>query len=459
MSNNQQAYQRMMSGIVWYLHQELAIAPNRDYVLRQAVDTPRTIVVELAINPRHLQPILSRREALSMAAGLDRDQFLRIVRGRAGLLNLELPKPQQLWYHIGVNRLPPGKALASAVGLDQDQRPSLVNFANEVTAHVLIAGTTGSGKTNTEQLLVRNLATYNAPDQVKMVLIDVEKGGLRWRPFERLAHLAHPVVTQEGEARRVLTWLTAELDRRRTQGRQTPRLFVFVDELQALVQDQTAIGPIARIAQVGREFGLHFIGAVQNPTIENVGHPDIKRNLSARLVGRVSDGVAANVATGQKGSGADQLTGAGDFLVVQPGQAVRRVTIALLTRGDIARLPRRETPPCLPVEEVEDMDHVLAVSKGPGRPPDDYEWETVGHVVGELAERGQLNVHTTRRRFKLGLPKAERYLEAADGILGGLRQNGFEVLRVGTGHQGAGSREAQPLTPASHLQPPTSGSL
>jgi hypothetical protein len=105
------------------------------------------------------------------------------------------------------------------------------------------------------------------------------------------------------------------------------------------------------------------------------------------------------------------------------------------------------------------MDHVLAVSKGPGRPPDDYEWETVGHVVGELAERGQLNVHTTRRRFKLGLPKAERYLEAADGILGGLRQNGFEVLRVGTGHQGAGSREAQPLTPASHLQPPTSGSL
>jgi hypothetical protein len=84
MSTSQQAYQRMMSGIVWYLHQELAIFPNREYALRQAVDTPRTIVVELAINPRHLQPILSLREALSMAAGLDREQSLRIVRsGRA----------------------------------------------------------------------------------------------------------------------------------------------------------------------------------------------------------------------------------------------------------------------------------------------------------------------------------------------------------------------------------------
>jgi DNA segregation ATPase FtsK/SpoIIIE-like protein len=54
--------------------------------------------------------------------------------------------------------------LKSAVGLDQKRQPTLINFGNTVTPHMMIAGTTGSGKTNAEQLLVRNLAFYNAPD-------------------------------------------------------------------------------------------------------------------------------------------------------------------------------------------------------------------------------------------------------------------------------------------------------
>jgi hypothetical protein len=250
-----------MYGTAFYLKQELDQIPSQNYSVRQTVDNPRTVAVELAINPRYRSAIISLREDLAMAAGLDEDQALRIVRGPAGTLILEIPKPAPLWFNIGVDSLPPGEGLKSAVGLDQKRRPSLINFANTVTPHVLIAGTTGSGKSNAEQLLVRNLAFYNAPDQVQLILVDVEKRGIRWSAFDRLAHLAHPVVVDGDEARQVMTWLVAEIDRRGQTKRTTPRLFLFVGELQALVRDEATIAPMVRVAPMGREFGVHLVVA------------------------------------------------------------------------------------------------------------------------------------------------------------------------------------------------------
>jgi hypothetical protein len=430
--DSQTFYRQTMYGIAFYLKQELDLVPNQNYAVRQTVDNPRTVAVELAINPRYRSAIISLREDLAMAAGLDEDQALRIVRGPSGTLILEIPKPAPLWFNIGVDSLPPGEGLKSAVGLDQKRRPTLINFANTVTPHVLIAGTTGSGKTNAEQLLVRNLAFYNAPDQVQLILVDVEKRGIRWSAFDRLAHLAHPVVVDGDEARQVMAWLVAEIDRRGRTKRTTPRLFLFVDELQALVRDEAAIAPLVRVAQMGREFGVHLVAALQNPTKENIGHIDIKRNLAVRLVGRVDDGNAAHVATGQKGSGAEQLTGAGDFLMVQPGQTLQRMTVALLSPADVAQLPQTHHAQVqqLPLEEVGDPERVLEVSRGPGRPEDDYDWPKIGHLVGELADRGEINPHRARRWFQIGLPKSNRFLTAAEGVLSGLRENGFEVVRL-----------------------------
>jgi hypothetical protein len=438
-------YDRTMHQIATYLRDELGLIPcqfvrNRTdnprsvYAVRRATNNPRTIAIQIAINPRYLNDLIALRENLSMAVGLDSHQSLRIVRGQAGMLAVEIPKPEGLWFNIGVADLPKGEGLKAVVGLDQSSRPSTINFGHTLTPHMLIAGTTGSGKTNAEQLLVHNLASYNTPQDIRIVLIDVEKRGLRWRVFNHLAHLAHPVVTDETEAQRVLAWSVAEIDRRREQQRTSPRLFLFVDEMQSLVQLDGVVAPIARIAEMGREYGVHFVGAVQNPTKENIGHSDIQRCIPTRLVGRVANATAAYVATNQRSSGADQLTGAGDFLTLQPGQSTQRVTVALLTEKDIATLPRCETRPAvLTMDDIGDVERVLNVSKKPGRPQDDYDWHTVGQLVGELAQRGEINPHSARRWFNLGLPKAERFLSVAEGVLGGLRQSGFDIIKVEQG--------------------------
>ena len=78
----------------------------------------------------------------------DDEDALWIGRGVGGLLSLQIPKPPALWFHIGVGDLPQGEGLQTAVGLDQRSQPTLVNFGYELTPHTLIAGTTGSGKTN-----------------------------------------------------------------------------------------------------------------------------------------------------------------------------------------------------------------------------------------------------------------------------------------------------------------------
>jgi S-DNA-T family DNA segregation ATPase FtsK/SpoIIIE len=189
-----------------------------------------------------------------------------------------------------------------------------------LTPHALIAGTTGSGKTNVQRLIVYDLALQNAPADVQFLLIDTRKRGSGWAPFAGLPHLAHPIITDDVTAARALGWATAEIDRRAAERRNTPRVFIGIDEAQALLEQEALIRPIVDIAGTGREFGVHLIAATQNPTAKQLGDITLKRNLSARLVGKVDGATAAHVATGQEGTEAHKLTGAGDMLLVTPDE-------------------------------------------------------------------------------------------------------------------------------------------
>jgi DNA segregation ATPase FtsK/SpoIIIE-like protein len=273
---------------------------------------------------------------------------------------------------------------------------------------------------------VWSLAARNSPEEIGIILIDVEKGGLRWRAFEHLPHLAHPVITEEDEARRVMAALVAEMEERRAEGRTSPRLFVFVDEMQSLMDAKAEgfVEPIVRITRIGREWGIHFVGAVQNPTAENIGHNDIKKNASARLVGRVDNAGAAYVATGQKDSGAEHLAGAGDFLLVQPGQPIQRLTAALLTDKDIERLPAGRPVQRLPlIEQVEDPDHVLNVTDAGKADPLEPDHVAVALATG----RG---ITWLARELGIGSSKAGRVKEFADLIRSRWLDEGYTTIPV-----------------------------
>ena len=419
----QKFYQHAMGGFSYYCHQELKIAPGHDYKVVRASDEPRFLGVLIQINPRYLGKLnkIAMQEELAMAMGLPGDQHLRIGRGPAGTISLEIPKPETLCITITARQLP---RRAGVVGIDTRRKPTAVDFTNPATAHALVAGITGSGKTNTQKLLAWSQAVHNAPEQLQMVMIDVEKKGRQWGDFAGLPHLAHPIIVDQDEARAALAWAVSDYDQRRQTNRVLPKLFLFIDELQSLVEVGGCVEPLERLARVGREYGIHLVVATQHPTIEALGSATLRRNLAIRLVSRVDDATAAHVATGQKGSGAELLTGPGDSLLVQPGLKTR-LTVALLKPQDTELLARVGEPKRLPLDL--DVDRILDVV------PDLHPSQLAEpHTMEQLAYALATNqgVNKLQRRFEIGGGRASRLKSDADGLRDELWQLGKTICDV-----------------------------
>jgi S-DNA-T family DNA segregation ATPase FtsK/SpoIIIE len=219
----------------------------------------------------------------------------------------------------GPDSIPPHTAV---LGLDQEGVPLLLRLPSPNVAHVLIAGTTGSGKTALARTIVTSLALNNSQRSLQLVLIDPKGRG--FLPFEGLPHLLVPVVTRVAEALPLLQRLVAEMERRDDEGRSEPRLVVALDELADLVQvgGKEMERALTRLTQRGREAGIHLVACTQKPTATVIGGL-VKSNFPVRIVGSVASPEDAKVATGIGGTGAERLLGQGDFLVVAKGQVTR----------------------------------------------------------------------------------------------------------------------------------------
>jgi len=226
--------------------------------------------------------------------------------------------------------LPPATAL---LGLDAEGVPLLLRLPSPNVAHVLIAGTTGSGKTALARTIVASLALFNPQRQLQLVLVDPKGRG--FLPFHDLPHLLRPPVQRVDEARDVLERLVAEMERRDEQGRCEPRLVLVLDELADLVQvgGREVEALLTRLTQRGREAGIHLVACTQKPAASVIGSL-VKSNFPVRLVGSVASPEDAKVATGLAGSGAERLLGQGDFLVVAKGQ-VTRMQAAYASEADL----------------------------------------------------------------------------------------------------------------------------
>lgn len=427
-------YSRVGNGLADYLWQELHIRPNVHYRIRSSEEGPRLLSLFVVISPSYLKKIGSMTEQLSMAAGLGRDVSIRVERSAGGMLIVEIPKPRELWFDIGVSSLPRRKGLRPVVGLDIERRPAFIDFTNPTSPHCLIAGSTGSGKTMAGQVLIYHLA-QNEINDVRMLLIDTRKRGSGWSAFARLPHLMHPIIVDEDVALRALGWAVAEIDRRATSGRNTPKIFIGIDEVQSLLELEQFVKPIDELAGIGREYGLHILLLTQNPTAKQLGDINIKRNIGSRLVGKVDSGIAALAATGLPDSGAEALVGAGDMLLVTP-DGMRRITTPLLTSRDIFTLPTTEEVAPLDLDPYQDIDHVLEASKTSGRYPDPVEPEHVYHALVEP----DIALNELYRRFSIRKSKAKAVKDFAKAILTLMDQDGYYLCRETetTGRNGTG---------------------
>ena len=300
------------------------------------------------VSPRwirfHLTPAIGARvasvrrlaEELALALGAP---DVRIAReGRQ--LAVEVPRPDEQPVRLlpllrELGSLP---ALTACLGLCDDGRPLLIRLPSPDVAHVLIAGTTGSGKTELIRAMVASLAAGNRQATLQFALIDPKGRGLA--PLASLPHLVAPLASTSSAAIQLLERLAEEMMRRDGDGISTPRIVVVVDEMIDLLMTggKEVEALLTRIAQRGREAGLHLIAGTQKPSAAALGSM-LKANFPVRLVGRVAGAEDARVAAGVAGTGAEKLQGRGDFVAVAAGQ-VTRFQAAFIPAADWPELQR-----------------------------------------------------------------------------------------------------------------------
>jgi S-DNA-T family DNA segregation ATPase FtsK/SpoIIIE len=336
------------------LNQELQIIPGRHY-FPVGYNAARVLSIKLGrINPYYLDGVRQAQSRLGMWAGLD-DTQSRIRVGYIGtMILLEIPKPMQYWEKVTIEQMSSRHMIrrgpVATLGLGLQNDPKRIDFKEPAMAHVLIAGQTRSGKTNTQKVIAWNLCDHALPGEARLIIFDVVKRGYNWRVFSHSAHLTHPIVTTIEEAEAVFAWAASELTRRADQGITSPKLFFIVDEARALLEDSTPLlaSMMARVASIGGEFGLHLILATQYPQIKMLGSAELKRNITTRLCGKVDDAHAAANALGDSGTGAETLQGYGDFLL-KDFDGLSRLTVVKIEDADIERLPRADRIPRLPL--------------------------------------------------------------------------------------------------------------
>lgn len=258
-------------------------------------------------------------EELALALGC---RQVRITR-QGAVIHVEAPRPAP----APVRLLPLSRSLApppftAVLGVEESGQPLLLRLVAPDVVHVLIAGTTGSGKTALARAMLASLALHNAPADLRLVLIDPKGRG--FGPLAELPHVEGAVLGDQGAAVAQLGGLVREMERRDQARCSRPVVVVAVDELADLLQTggRAAEAGLTRLAQRGREAGIHLVACTQKPSAALIGSA-MKANFPVRLVGTVASRDEARFASGIPDSGAEKLEGKGDFLLVARSSALR----------------------------------------------------------------------------------------------------------------------------------------
>ncbi len=289
--------------------------------VKGGVVTPRFIQFQISTEVgAKVKQVTNLADEFALALG---KREARVYR-KNGAINVEIPRSKMEPIRLLplCSRLATVPSLSAVLGVEEDGTPLLVRLTAPDVAHILIAGTTGSGKTALARSLLTSLAMHNRQTQVQLILIDPKGRG--FGPLAQLPHVLGNVVADSKEAVERLRWVVDEMERRDREQINRPLLVVAIDELADLLQTGGAAveALLTRISQRGREAGIHLVACTQKPTAALIGGA-IKANFPVRLVGSVASRDEARYATGVADSGAEKLEGKGDFLLVSRGETVR----------------------------------------------------------------------------------------------------------------------------------------
>ena len=289
--------------------------------VRGGLVTPRFIQFQIALQVgARVKQVANLAEEIALALG---KREARVYRS-GSMINVEVPRRRAEPVRLIplTNRVARVPKFSAILGVEESGTPLLVRLPAPEVSHVLVAGTTGSGKTALARTLLTSLMMHNSADDVRVVLIDPKGRG--FRPLLGFPHIKDAVSSTPEQALTRLDWAVSEMERRDQASADRPLLVIAVDELADLLQTggKPAEERLTRLSQRGREAGIHLVACTQKPTATLIGGA-MKANFPVRLVGAVASKDEARYAAGVPDSGAEKLEGKGDFLLVAQGDVLR----------------------------------------------------------------------------------------------------------------------------------------
>jgi DNA segregation ATPase FtsK/SpoIIIE, S-DNA-T family len=401
----------------------------------RAVVGPRVTRYELRLGSGvKVGKVRNLQQDIAYALAATEVRILAPIPGKSAV-GVEVPNTRPAKVTLGdvFQAYPDANDWTLPVGLGKDISGRAVFFDLSEMPHLLVAGTTGSGKSVMLNGLLTSLLLTTDPRQVKMVLIDPKRVELS--QFGRVPHLITPVVTDVKKAANALAWAVAEMERRyevlekigvrSVEGyndrveTQMPYVVVVIDELADLMMQAGAKveDAIIRLAQKARAVGIHLVVATQRPSVDVITGM-IKANVPSRIAFAVSSQVDSRVILDTPG--AEALLGMGDMLY-KPVSAARpsRVQGAFISEAEVDRVVAATVEAASGSAEarfVEEVTEPRSVKEETDEPEDDLLPEAASFVVSTQ----QASVSAVQRRFRVGYSRAGRIIDALErkGVVG-----------------------------------------
>ena len=401
----------------------------------RAVVGPRVTRYELRLGAGvKVGKVRNLQQDIAYALAATEVRILAPIPGKSAV-GVEVPNTRPAMVTLGdvFQEYPHGNDWTLPVGLGKDISGRAVFLDLAEMPHLLVAGTTGSGKSVMLNGLLTSLLLTTDPRQVKMVLVDPKRVELS--QFGKVPHLITPVVTDVKKAANALLWAVAEMERRyevlERMGTRSlegyndraetpmPYVVIVIDELADLMMQAAAKveDSIIRLAQKARAVGIHLVVATQRPSVDVITGM-IKANIPSRIAFAVSSQVDSRVIMDTPG--AEALLGMGDMLY-KPVSAMRpsRVQGAFISEGEVGEIVQASADSASGDASASFVEEVTQPKEDPKQaeePEDDLLPDAASFVVSTQ----QASVSAVQRRFRVGYSRAGRIIDALErrGVVG-----------------------------------------
>lgn len=294
------------------------------------------------------------------------------------------------------------------------------------TPHLLVAGTTGSGKSVFINTLLTSILYKFSPEELRLILIDPKM--LELSVYNDIAHLLTPVVTEPKKAIIALKWVCKEMERRyalmneentrslegynQKAVEKLPYIVVFIDEMADLMMTagKEVEHYVQRLAQMARACGIHLVMATQRPSVDIITG-SIKANFPSRISFQVASKYDSRTVLGEVG--AEQLLGNGDMLMSKNGGNIIRYQSAFISDSEVNKLIK-EIKRSQKVEYLEELEEIIKNNNEDLESLSEEDEEMISKSIDLIRSTNKASTSFLQRNFQIGYNKAARIMEALE---------------------------------------------